>query len=47
VELPILEIRIGTGTSIRLEVSFPGGIDSMINSGEFILNNVEIDVATG
>jgi|SRR5262249_1311935 len=36
-------VNIPPGTSVRLEVSFPGGIDTVIDPGEFILTNVLID----
>ena len=34
--------RIGSTTVLRIEIIFPGGFDSQINPGEFILNSVEL-----
>ena len=36
-------IRVGSGSVIRLVVQFPGGIDSKIDPGEFILKSIVVD----
>ncbi|CAN5593170.1 hypothetical protein BH10ACI4_BH10ACI4_29150 [soil metagenome] len=33
-------IRIGTGSTIRLEVQYPGGFEGIKDAGEFVLTNV-------
>lgn len=39
-------ITVDSQSVIRLEVQLPGGIDSMINPGEFILNAVRVTFAS-
>jgi hypothetical protein len=36
-------VRVSGQSVLRLEVQFPGGIDSQINPGEFVLTNVQVD----
>jgi hypothetical protein len=36
-------VRVYTQTVLRLEVQFPGGFDSQINPGEFVLTSVVLD----
>jgi hypothetical protein len=34
--------RVNSSTVLRIEIIFPGGFDSQINPGEFVLNSVEL-----
>jgi hypothetical protein len=38
-----IPVRVGSQSVLRLEVQFPGGFDSQINPGEFVLTAVETD----
>ncbi|MHA4809030.1 hypothetical protein ACX0G9_13030 [Flavitalea flava] len=37
-----LPVRVGSTSVLRLGITFPGGIDSKINPGEFIITSVEV-----
>ena len=39
--------KVSSQAVLRLEVKFPGGFDSQIDPGEFVLQGVAIDFVTG